>query len=149
MALLVKALPIPSHANAAGTQFAHYAAGPARAGLRPGRKMAAKLFILAIGALATIPAAASMFWPREGEDVMRAVELNGPFSEFNQTRDRIQLRLAPAHTEREKRDRTSILVRDGEGDELAIPLKRGQTWASAELPPALASADELEISLQQ
>jgi hypothetical protein len=132
--------------DAAGTQFAPISA----ARLEVGLNMAAKLLILAASTLAIIPAASSAFWPRhDGGEVIRTVELNGPFLEFAQTHDRIQMRLVPARNEQEKRARASILVRDAEGDELAIPLKRGQTWASAELPAELASAGQLQISLQQ
>lgn len=111
--------------------------------------MAAKLFLLAFGALALIPGATSVLWSRGApEEVSRTVELDGPFAAFSQTRERIQMRLVPARHEDERSARTRILVRDRDGDELTIPLRRGQTWASAELPANLASADELRISLQ-
>ncbi|HEX5008209.1 MAG TPA: hypothetical protein VFV70_13920, partial [Hyphomonadaceae bacterium] len=71
-----------------------------------------------------------------------------PIASFTQTRERIQIRLAPPRSEEEKRERRGITVRDHEGDELSIPLKRGQTWASAQLPDGLASATDLEISVK-
>jgi hypothetical protein len=150
MALPNNAAPALPPPDAAGTQFAPYAADPDDVGFGLGRKMAAKLFMLALGALVIVPAAGSAFWPRDaGVSVTRSVELDGPFVEFTQTRERIQLRLAPAGSEDEKRARTGIVVRDTDGYELAIPLKRGQTWVSAELPADLGSSAELRISLQQ
>jgi hypothetical protein len=59
-----------------------------------------------------------------------------------------RLTFAPARTENEKRARNSILVRDDAGEEMSIPLKHGQTWASARLPNALASASDIEISVE-
>jgi hypothetical protein len=111
--------------------------------------MPAKLAILGFSALAVIPAAAAVLWSgRAPVEVVRTVELNGPISSFSQTRDRIQVRLVPARSEDEKRARNGILVRDAEGDQFSIPLKHGQTWASAELPDALAAAPGLEITVQ-
>lgn len=111
--------------------------------------MAAKVLFLAASMLAVVPAAASAFWPHQDDgEIARTVELNGPFLEFSQTHERIQMRLVPARNEEEKRARTGIVVRDADGDQLAIPLRPGQRWASAELPANLASAGRLEISLQ-
>ena len=111
--------------------------------------MPAKLMIAAFSALALVPAAATVFWPgRQPLEITRTVALNGPIASFTQTRQRIQVRLIPAQGENEKRARSGILVRDADGDELSIPLKHGQTWASAELPDALASASGLEISVK-
>src|SRR5690606_41970255 len=59
--------------------------------------MAAKLIFIAAAALAVVPAATSVVWPgRNGEEVSRTVQLRGPFIEFEQTHERIHLRLAPA-----------------------------------------------------
>ena len=111
--------------------------------------MPAKLAIAAFSALALVPAAATVFWPgRQPVEVSRTVALHGPITGFTQTRERIQVRLVPARTEDEKRARSGIVVRDAAGGEISIPLKHGQTWASAELPDALASASGLEISVR-
>ena len=111
--------------------------------------MPAKIAIAAFSALALVPAAATVFWPgRQAAEVSRTVALHGPITSFTQTRERIQVRLAPALTEQEKNARNCILVRDAEGDELSIPLKHGQTWASAKLPDGLATASDLEISIR-
>jgi hypothetical protein len=111
--------------------------------------MPAKLAIAAFSTLALVPAAAAVFWPaRQPVDVSRTVELHGPIASFTQTRERIQVRLVPARNEEEKRARNGITIRDAEGDEFSIPLKHGQTWASAELPAGLATAAVLEISVK-
>ena len=111
--------------------------------------MPAKIAIAAFSTLALVPAAATVLWPgRPPVEVARTVELHGPIASFTQTRERIQVRLAPARTEDEKRARSGILVRDAAGEEMSIPLKHGQTWASARLPDALASASGLEISVK-
>lgn len=111
--------------------------------------MSSKLAILAFSVLAAVPAATAVFWPgRTPAEIIRSVELNGPIASFTQTRDRIQIRLVPARSEGEKRARSGILVRGAEGEQLSIPLKHGQTWASAELPGALAAAPDLEISVE-
>lgn len=111
--------------------------------------MPAKLAIAAFTAVALVPAAAVVLTPgRQPAEVARTVQLHGPIASFTQTRERIQVRLAPARSEAEKRARSGIVVRDAGGEELAIPLKHGQTWASAQLPDALASASDLEISVK-
>lgn len=111
--------------------------------------MPARIAIAALSTLVLVPAAATIFWPaRQSAEVTRTVELNGPIASFTQTRERIQVRLLPARTEEEKRARSGILVRDAAGEQMSIPLKHGQTWASAELPDALASASGLEISVE-
>ena len=111
--------------------------------------MPAKLAIAAFSTLALVPAATAVFWPgRQPIEVARIVELSGPIASFTQTRDRIQVRLIPARSDEEKRQRSGIVVRDAAGEEMAIPLKHGQTWASAKLPDALATASGLEISVE-
>jgi hypothetical protein len=111
--------------------------------------MPAKLATVAFLGLALVPATAAAFWPnREPVEVVRTVALHGPITGFNQTHERIQIRLAPARTEEEKRARSGILVRDAAGEQMSIPLKHGQTWASAKLTNELASASDLEISVE-
>ena len=111
--------------------------------------MPAKIALAAFSTLALVPAATALFWPdRQPVDIARTVELQGPIAGFTQSRERIQVRLVPASDEAAKRARNDIMIRDAEGDELSIPLKHGQTWASAELPDALASASNLEISVR-
>ena len=111
--------------------------------------MPAKLALAAFSTLALVPAAAAVFWPgRQPVEVSRTVQLYGPITSFTQTQERIQVRLAPARSEEEKHMRKGITVRDAEGDEISIPLKRGQTWASAQLPDGLATASDLEISVK-
>jgi hypothetical protein len=85
--------------------------------------MPAKLAIAAFSALALVPAAATVFWPgRQPVEVSRTVALHGPITGFTQTRERIQVRLAPALSEHEKNARSGILVRDDDGDELSTDL---------------------------
>lgn len=111
--------------------------------------MPGKIAFAAFSTLALVPAATALFWPsRQPVDMARTVELQGPIASFTQTHERIQVRLVPARDEAEKRTRNRIMIRDAEGDELSIPLKHGQTWASAELPDALASASGLEIGVR-
>jgi hypothetical protein len=111
--------------------------------------MPAKLAIAAFSALALVPAAAAVFWPaRQPAEVSRTVALHGPIASFTQTRERIQVRLVPARTVEEKRARVGITVRDANGDEFSIPLKHGQTWASARLPDGLMTATDLEINVK-
>jgi hypothetical protein len=100
-------------------------------------------------ALAATPAALTVLWPESGEAaVLRKVALSGPIESFTQSQNRIQVRLRPAGSEAEKLTRHTVLVSGADGSEVAIPLKPGQTWASSELPPALADAGVLEISVR-
>jgi hypothetical protein len=109
--------------------------------------MAAKTAIVIASALALTPAVATFVWPdREAADAtVRSVELSGPIQSFNQTRQHIQVRLVPAVGAEQ---RSQVVVRDAAGASLSIPLKRGQTWASAKLPEDLASANALQISVE-
>ena len=59
-----------------------------------------------------------------------------------------RLRLRPAANETERNARREVTVRTADGQTTSIPLKPGQTWASTELPPGLANADTLEISVR-
>lgn len=107
------------------------------------------LFITAAAVLTITPAALTVFQPAASETVgaVRAVQLEGPFLGFTQTHDRIQLRLKPASTMEERQSRRRIVIRDTDGNAMAIDLKNGQTWASAELPATLIGAAELYISV--
>lgn len=131
----------------AGTQFAKSYAGAVPT--RPETyRMVAKLAILAAAVLVVTPAAVTVALPDRSETAaLRSVSIKGPILSLTQSHDRIQVRLKPAATESERNARQHVIVRDADGDQLAIPLKPGQTWASAELPADLASADALEISL--
>ena len=109
-----------------------------------------KTLVIAGGlTLFATPAALTAMWPEPGEaSVQRKVELNGPIESFSQSEDRIQVRLRPAASDAEKQARKTVVISGADGSELTIPLKSGQTWASSELPPALADADVLEISVR-
>lgn len=99
--------------------------------------------------LAAVPAGLTALWPEPAEsNVPRRVEISGPIAAFTQSRDRIQVRLHPATSEAEKLARQTVIISDAHGAKLAIPLKPGQTWASGELPPALAAAGVLSISVR-
>jgi hypothetical protein len=108
----------------------------------------AKAAILIASVLAVTPAAATVFWPKNAETVnpARSIELSGPILGFTQSRERIQVRLvAPSEHEQ----RSEIVVRNASGEvSQTIPLKRGQTWASAKLNAELADAPELQISVE-
>ena len=139
----------PAAGPAAGTQFAAFrreSADPDRTGRN---RMVAKV-VLSIAALVAIaPGVAMIAWPNTAEQApVRSVELHGPILGFTQSQDRIQIRLVPARSDKEKAERSRVIVRGEEGGELAIPLQRGQTWASAELPDRLAAATGLNISVE-
>ncbi len=100
-------------------------------------------------ALAATPAVLTVLWPESDEAaVLRKVALSGPIESFTQSHDRIQVRLHPAGNDAEKQARHTLIVSGADGSTLAIPLKPGQTWASSELPPALADDGVLEISVR-
>ncbi len=110
--------------------------------------MVAKIAILAAALVAVTPAVATLMWPanRATDEVQRSVALDGPIIGFTQSHDSIQVRLVPTTGEE---TRGSVIVRKAGGtDEISIPLKRGQTWATAKLPQALADASALEISVR-
>ncbi|MEZ6029497.1 MAG: hypothetical protein R3C46_07070 [Hyphomonadaceae bacterium] len=99
--------------------------------------------------LAATPAILTALWPEAGEaGVLRKVEVSGPIESFEQTRDRIQVRLHPAASDAERQARHTVVITGAGGATLSIPLKPGQTWASSELPPALAEAGMIEISVR-
>lgn len=111
--------------------------------------MAAKAVIVVAVVAAVAPAVAAVFWPAASDTgLTRAVEISGPISGFTQSHTRIQVRLTPAGTEAERNARSQVVVADADGDTLSIPLKRGQTWASAELPHNLADAASLRIRVE-
>jgi hypothetical protein len=110
--------------------------------------MITKLTIAAAAILAITPAAVTVIVPSPGKATsLRSVEMATPVIGFTQTSDKIQVRLSPAVSDADKQARNQVVIRDADGDTLAIPLKSGQTWASAELPANLASASALEISV--
>lgn len=112
--------------------------------------MLTKIVIAGFAILALAPVAVSVMTTSDAAEssVSRMVKLEGPFMDFNQSHDRIQLRLKTGATIDERTtNKRIIVIRDTDGDEMTIPLRRGQTWASAELPEALSSASELSISL--
>ena len=99
--------------------------------------------------LAVAPAVATFAFPTSGGEMPnRSVELHGPILGFTQTQDRIQVRLQPARNEAEKSARAHVVIRAEAGKEFASPLRRGQTWASIELPDDLAEADQIDISVE-
>lgn len=111
--------------------------------------MAAKAIILAACVAAIAPAVVAIAWPSPDKTgLTRAVAISGPITSFNQSHNRIQVRLKPAATEAERIARSQVIVADADGDQLAIPLKRGQTWVSAELPYNLADSSSLKISVE-
>ena len=100
-------------------------------------------------ALAATPAALTVMWPEPDEaSILRKVELSGPIESFSQSQDRIQVRLIPASRDTERLTRRKLVVSAANGSTLAIPLTPGQTWVSSELPPTLADAGALEISVR-
>lgn len=111
--------------------------------------MITKLTIAAAAVLAVTPAAVTVFVPGPGAmSLARSVELTGPVTGFTQSPDRIQVRLRPAVSDAERDARKQVVIRSDGGDSLTIPLKSGQTWASAELPDSLVDADALTISVE-
>jgi hypothetical protein len=110
--------------------------------------MVAKIAIVIASAVALAPALAALAWQTRADavGVNRTVELTGPIVGFNQTFQRIQVRLAPLSGKEARRE---ILVRSAGGDaSQSIPLKSGQTWASADLDAELAQSPALEILVQ-
>jgi hypothetical protein len=110
--------------------------------------MAAKVAIIIASAAALTPAIAALAWSNRTDDaaISRSVELSGPILSFTQTRERIQVRLVPAAENEQRRE---VIVRNGAGDaSQSIPLKHGQTWASARLSTELAQSPALEISVE-
>lgn len=113
--------------------------------------MAAKIALLIAAGLALTPAVATL---GAGQDhrasANRLVELHGPIFGFTQTQDRIQVRLAPARNDPEGAERTRIVVRTADGDSetmIALPIRKGQTWLSANLPSSLAQAETLIVTV--
>lgn len=133
--------------DAAGTQFARFAPGPSQT--RPETyRMVAKITLLAAAILVVTPAAVTMALPSKIEtSAGRSVEVDGPVVGFTQIENRIQVRLSPAKSEAERNARNHVVIRAASGEQMTIPLKAGQTWASAELTADLARAHALTISV--
>lgn len=110
--------------------------------------MAAKVAIIIASAVALTPAIAALAWTNrtDAAAISRSVELSGPILGFTQSRERIQVRLVPAGENEQRRE---VVVRAAAGDaSQSIPLKPGQTWASAKLSAELAQSPALEISVE-
>jgi hypothetical protein len=134
--------------NAAGTQFALFHQAPSSTGRTGGTHMAAKVAIIIASAVALTPAIAALAWTNRADAVLvsRSVELSGPILSFTQSQERIQVRLVPAAENEQRRE---VVVRAAAGDaSQSIPLKPGQTWASAKLSAELAHSPALEISVE-
>ncbi len=145
--------PPGGYLQPSGTQFAAWPATPGFPIPGTGRpvrsKMIAKIVLVGAALLAITPAVATAFWPASPEQAtLRDVDLNGPILGFTQSRDRIQVRLASDKIAKSKADYKQVTVRDQDGDVIAIPLKDGQTWATAQLPANIADATKLEISVE-
>lgn len=140
-------LRIANSDDAAGTQLAQLKPGPSQP--RPETyRMVAKITLLAAAVLLVTPAAVTMALPSKREaSAMRHVEVDEPVVGFTQLENRIQVRLSPAATEAERNARHHVVIRSTSGQEMTIPLKAGQTWASAELTGDLARAQALTISV--
>jgi hypothetical protein len=110
--------------------------------------MVAKITLLAAAVLVVTPAAVTVALPSKPEhSAARSVEVDGPVVGFTQLENRIQVRLSPATNEAERNARHRVFIRAASGEEITIPLKPGQTWASAELTDDLARAEALTISV--
>ncbi|MDP3494432.1 MAG: hypothetical protein Q8R82_15080 [Hyphomonadaceae bacterium] len=110
--------------------------------------MVSKIALAAAAVLVVTPAAVTVMIPeRPDSAAARSVALSDPILAFTQMGDRIQVRLRPAANEAERDARRHVMVRTAAGEEMSIPLKAGQTWASAELAGDMASSDELIISV--
>ncbi len=110
--------------------------------------MVTKLTILAAAVLVVTPAAVTLALPSKIESsATRSVEVDGPVVGFTQLEDRIQVRLSPATSDAERNARQHVVIRSATGEQMTIPLKAGQTWASTELTGDLAKAKALTISV--
>lgn len=110
--------------------------------------MALRAAIIVVSGFAVTPAVAGLLWLSSIDvpAVNRSVALSGPIAGFNQSQERIQVRLVPALDNEQRKE---VLVRSVSGDaSQLIPLKRGQTWASAKLDADLAHSPALEIVVQ-
>ncbi|RYD92892.1 MAG: hypothetical protein EOP61_24670 [Sphingomonadales bacterium] len=110
--------------------------------------MVSRITLLAAAVLLITPAAVTMALPSKHEvSAARSIAVDGPVVGVTQLHNRIQVRLDPATTEAERNTRHHVVIRSASGETMMIPLKAGQTWASAELSDALARADALTISV--
>ncbi|MEQ1610562.1 MAG: hypothetical protein ABL956_16590 [Hyphomonadaceae bacterium] len=111
--------------------------------------MITKLTLLAAAVLVVTPAAVTVMVPGPVQaSALRSVEMTEPVEAFTQLQNRIQIRLRPAASAGDHDTRKRVILQDGDGDEITIPLKPGQTWASVELPANIASASLLIISVE-
>lgn len=110
--------------------------------------MAIKAVLFLVSAALVTPAVAGFATTdhRSRTAIARAVELSGPIVSFTQTRERIQVRVL--RNTNDDTQRAIIIRAAGEDAEITVPLKRGQTWVSAKLPDALASASALDVSVR-
>ena len=133
--------------DAAGMQFARFKPSPSRT--RPETyRMVAKLTLLAAAVLVVTPAAVTVALPSKLEaSATRSIEVDEPVVGFTQLENRIQVRLSPAASDAERSARHRVIIRATSGEQMTIPLKAGQTWASTELTADLARAHALTISV--
>ena len=107
------------------------------------------LLLAGVLALAAAPAVLNLVWPETGEAaVNRTVALSGPIQSFSQSGDRIQIRLALPEAGAAGDTARELVVSSSDGSVMTILLRPGQTWASSALPPALATAGTLNISIR-
>ncbi len=111
--------------------------------------MVAKIAFAAAAILVVTPAAVTVFMPERAPPApVRSVDLTDPILGFSQTGDRIEVRLRPTTDATEHKTHRKVVVRNAQGTEKDIPVAPGQTVVSAELPPALAGADDLTIRVE-
>lgn len=134
--------------DAVGTQFAQSGTGPVQT--RPETyRMVAKISLIAAAVLVVTPAAVTMALPPKHEfGPARSVEVDGPVMGFTQLDGKIQVQLRPATTDAERAARQRVVIRSASGDEMTVPLKAGQIWASAQLTGDLSKAEALKISVE-
>lgn len=103
-------------------------------------------------ALLLTPAAltAGRSWLTSGETVTRPVTLQGPITGFRQARGQIEVTL-DSSAARPASGAMRLFVADASdpaAPPLNMPLKRGQTFATAKLPEHLAQADRLTVTIE-
>ncbi len=110
--------------------------------------MIAKFVFVAAAGVAIAPAVANLVAPRPPLLVDRSVDLSPGIVSFSQRRDRVAIRLSS--TDEAARREVVIVGLDVHGDvigETNLHLKRGQTFASANLPHAIAESVSLKVSV--
>jgi hypothetical protein len=105
------------------------------------RTRAAIWFVAAIAAAPTLAVAASMSL-RSGVSAERQVELAGPIRSFSQSAESVTLRIAGGGPHR-----LTISAAGPGGDRISTSLREGQGHVSLRLPPALAAADALVVTV--